>query len=88
MLEDEAEQELPSFRKIFKYYLHFLTPRYKLCRFTIYLLTFSQGLKFFTTGYQPEAIYRGFDKSIIPEISTVCVFLALITNSIVSAYLN
>jgi hypothetical protein len=66
VLEEEAREELPSFGKIFKYYLHFLNPRYKLCRFAIYLLVFNQGIKFFGAGYQPEAVYRGFDKDIIP----------------------
>lgn len=53
VLEDEAEEDIPSFKKIFKYYLHFLNPRYKMCRFIIYLLVFNQGLKFFTASFQP-----------------------------------
>ena len=65
---EEEKDELPSFGKIFKFYLHFLKPKYKLCRMAIYFLVINQGIKFFTIGYQPEAIYRGFDKSLIPNI--------------------
>lgn len=52
----------PSFSRIFKFYLHFVNPKYKLCRFGIYLVVFWQGLKFFTIGFEPEAIHHGFPK--------------------------
>ena len=85
---EEEKEELPSFGKIFKFYLHFLKPKYKLCRIAIYFLVINQGIKFFTIGFQPEAIYRGFDKSLIPNIEIICEFISMAMNAFMSKFIT
>lgn len=80
--------QTPSFKRIYKFYKHFINPRFKLCRFGIYLLVFWQGLKFFMIGFEPEAISRGFPKETLPEIHTVCIFLSILLNSILSKFVR
>ncbi len=63
-----------------------MNPKYKLCRFGIYLILFWQGLKFLRVGFEPEAIYRGFSKELIPEIHTICIFVSIGVNIILSKY--
>jgi hypothetical protein len=88
VLPEEEEEETPSFGRIFKFYLHFLRPKYKMCRFGVYLLLFGQGIKFFEVGFQPEAIYRGFPKELVPELGTICIFAGLGANMVVSRFLS
>lgn len=58
----ELTEKVADFGTILKYYKHFVNPKFMLCRQVIYFMVFYQGLKFFTVGFGPESIYRGFSK--------------------------
>lgn len=49
--DDEKEERSPDIKTIGKYYLHFINPKYSLCRHVIYYLIVFQGIKFFTNTF-------------------------------------
>lgn len=53
---------MPQVKTIAKYYLHFIDPKYRVCRHVLYFLLVMQGLKCFKLNFGVEAIERGFSK--------------------------
>lgn len=62
--ESEAEREVSgrTFCEIIGEYRVFFNIKTGYCRLAIFLMLYSQGLRFFSAGYQYELIRSGFSK--------------------------
>ena len=79
---------MPQVKEILRYYLHFVKPKYNLCRHVIFFIIANQGLKFFSVNFNPEAITRGFSKNDSANIENICMGVSIIVNTIFSRFIS
>lgn len=79
---------MPGIRTIGRYYLHFVSPRYTVCRHVIFFLVCMQGLKFFKVNFGVEAIHRGLDKEKVAGMENLCTIIGLVVNTVLSKFIT